>query len=67
MKIEKKKTCEKRRAQTRTRITLRAGIPDPGSFGSFFFGFAGAFSASGNETVVAAATEAPLELELELE
>src|SRR5262245_35535251 len=37
MKRAKKKTCENRRSQTSTRITRRAGIPDPGRFGSNFF------------------------------
>src|SRR5262249_17210721 len=32
--------CATRRHQTRTRIPLRAGMPDPGRFGSTFFGFA---------------------------
>src|SRR4051794_17120361 len=42
MKTAKKKTCEKRRAHTKRRMSGRAGIPDPGRLGSIFFGLAGA-------------------------
>src|SRR5262252_8371022 len=35
-------TCVKRRAHTRPRITLRAGMPEPGRLGPLFLGLAGA-------------------------
>jgi hypothetical protein len=38
MKSAKNEICAKRRAQTRTRITRRAGMPLPARFGSIFFG-----------------------------
>src|ERR1700710_1464934 len=38
----RKPTCAARRTQTKIRITLRAGMPDPGSFLPAFFVFRGA-------------------------
>src|SRR5450432_1319816 len=37
-----KPTCDTRRTQTKIRITLRAGIPDPARLGPAFFGLMGA-------------------------
>jgi hypothetical protein len=47
-------TCTTRRAHTRPRITFRAGIPDPGRFGSIFFGFTGAAAPPATVDVAAA-------------
>src|SRR5258706_14972852 len=47
VKSARQATCTKRRAHTSPRITLRAGIPDPGLFGSIFFGFAFTAPAAG--------------------
>jgi hypothetical protein len=43
-KVNKRRlvTWTKRRAHTKTRMILRAGMPDPGRFGPAFFGFAAA-------------------------
>src|SRR5215471_20228151 len=42
-------TCVKRRAHTRPRITLRAGMPEPGRLGPLFLGLAGAAAGTATE------------------
>jgi hypothetical protein len=44
---ETKPICEARRTQTRTRITLRAGMLEPGRLGPTFLGLVGAIGALG--------------------
>src|SRR4051812_17637422 len=46
--------CAMRLAQTSMRITLRAGMPEPGRFGPVFFGLAGAVAAAEAEPAAVA-------------
>src|SRR5262252_5148738 len=49
MKRARLATCVKRRAHTSPRITLRAGMPEPGRLGPLFLGLAGAAAGTAME------------------